>query len=55
MRVNVAANKCSFAELKYEQLLTQKYLIEGCFSKKNESYPAKQKLADIYLKINCSK
>lgn len=48
--------KCEFANLKYEQLLSDKYFVETCFSKKFESYSSKQKLADLYMKIkfrNC--
>lgn len=48
MSVNV---KCKFASLKYEQLLSDKYFIETCFSKKYESYTAKQKLKDLYMEI----
>lgn len=47
--------KCKFANLKYEQLLSDKYFVETCFSKQYESYDAKQKLADIYLKLKCNK
>ena len=43
--------KCNFADLKYEQLLNDKYLVETCFSKKYESYSSKQKLKDLYMKI----
>ena len=43
--------KCEFAELKYEQLLNEKYFIKTCFSKKDESFTAKQKLADLLIKI----
>lgn len=48
MSVNV---KCKFASLKYEQLLSDKYLVETCFSKKYESYTAKEKLKDLWSKI----
>lgn len=48
MNANV---KCDFANLKYEQLLTEKYFIETCFSKKYESYPPKQMLRDMFVKI----
>jgi len=41
--------KCKFASLKYEQLLTDKYFIETCFSKKYESYTAKEKLKDLWM------
>lgn len=53
--MSVAANlKCDFAELKYEQLLTEKYFIETCFSKKYDSYPAKERLQDMLLKIRAN-
>ncbi len=45
--------KCSFAELKYEQLLSDKYFVETCFSKKYSSYSSKQKLIDILFKMKC--
>jgi hypothetical protein len=43
--------KCKFANLKYEQLLSEKYFVETCFSKKYESYTAKQKLKDTFMQI----
>ena len=43
--------KCNFADLKYEQLLSDKYFIETCFSKKYYSYPAKQNLIDMLFEI----
>ena len=43
--------KCQFANLKYEQLLSEKYLVETCFSKKYESYPPEQKLKDLFMRI----
>ena len=43
--------KCNFAELKYEQLLSEKYFVQTCFSKKYESYSAKEKLKDLWAKI----
>lgn len=46
-----ASVKCKFADLKYEQLLTEKYFVETCFSKKYESYSSKQKLRDLYMRI----
>ena len=52
MSVNV---KCKFASLKYEQLLSDKYFIETCFSKKYESYPAKEKLRDLFMEIRLGK
>lgn len=54
--MNVSAeDKCKFANLKYEQLLSDKYFIETCFSKKFESYSSKQKLFDLFMKIGCIK
>ncbi len=52
--MNVAANqlKCTAAELKYEQLLSDKYFVETCFSKKHESYTSKNKLTDLYFRID---
>ena len=51
----VANIKCQFANLKYEQLLSDKYFVETCFSKKLESYTSFQKLKDLYMSIanNC--
>lgn len=43
--------KCNFADLKYEQLLSDKYFIETCFSKSYSSYPAKQRLIDMLFEI----
>lgn len=43
--------KASFAKLKFEQLLNDKYFVETCFSKKFESYSSKQKLIDILFSI----
>ena len=43
--------KCKFADLKYEQLLSDKYFIETCFSKKFTSYPAKQNLIDMLFEV----
>lgn len=48
MNANV---KCKFANLKYEQLLSEKYFIETCFSKKYESYDSRQRLRDMVLQI----
>lgn len=42
---------CDFASLKYEQLLSEKYFIQTCFSKKYESYTAKQRLKDMWMEI----
>lgn len=54
--MNVNANlKAEFADLKYEQLLADKYFVETCFSKKYDSYNSRQKLADIYFKLKCIK
>lgn len=52
--MNVSANKCKFAELKYEQLLSEKYFVETCFSKKFSSYNSKQQLADILFEISAN-
>lgn len=52
MNANV---KCKFASLKYEQLLSDKYFIETCFSKKYESYTAKEKLRDMWMQIRFGK
>lgn len=46
-----ANDKCKFASLKYEQLLSEKYFVETCFSKKYESYSSKQQLKDLWMKI----
>ena len=48
MNVNV---KCEFADLKYEQLLSDKYFVETCFSRKYESYTAKEQLRDMYAAL----
>lgn len=54
--MSVSANlKCEFSNLKFEQLLSEKYFIETCFSKKYESYPSKQRLIDLIFKIKCNK
>lgn len=50
MTVN-ADIKCEFAGMKYEQLLTAKYFIETCFSKKSECISAKKKLLEMIHKI----
>jgi len=47
--------KCQFAQLKYEQLLAEKYFVKTCFSKKEESNSSKQKLRDLLIKIKCNK
>lgn len=47
--------KCKFADLKYEQLLSDKYFVETCFSKKRESYSSKQKLKDMWMNITFRK
>lgn len=41
--------KCDFAELKYQQLLSDKYFVETCFSKKYDSYSMKDKLIDMFF------
>lgn len=46
-----AGAKCQFAELKYEQLLHEKYFVKTCFSRKSESQSAKEKLEDLLIKI----
>lgn len=52
--MSVSANlKCIFAELKYEQMLSDKYFIETCFSKKDASYSSHNKLIDLIFKIKC--
>jgi len=51
MSVNVSDLKIQFADLKYEQLLAEKYFIETCFSKKFESLTSKQKLKNLYYQI----
>jgi hypothetical protein len=43
--------KCEFSNLKYEQLLSDKYFVETCFSKKDSSYKSKEKISDLLLKI----
>lgn len=52
MSANVSNLKEQFADLKYEQLLTDKYFVETCFSKKFESYTSKERLKDLATKIN---
>jgi len=48
--------KANFADLKYEQMLSEKYFIETCFSKKYDSYPPKQMVRDMFveIKLNCN-
>lgn len=53
MSANANSLKCDFANLKYEQMLTDKYFIETCFSRKDQSYSSKNKLIDILFKIKC--
>lgn len=55
MSASVSNIKSEFAKLKYEQLLSDKYFVETCFSKKFDSYSPKQKLIDLYFKIKCNK
>lgn len=50
-----ASVKCEFASLKYEQLLSDKYFVETCFSKKYNSYPPKEKLKDMFMEIKLDK
>ena len=50
-----AAAKCKFAKLKYEQLLSDKYFVKTCFSRKIDSIPAKQRLLDLLLAIKFDK
>lgn len=52
MNVNVSNLKSKFANLKFEQLLSDKYFVETCFSKKFDSVPKVQELRDILFKIN---
>lgn len=42
--------KEQFANLKWEQLLCDKYLVETCFSHKYDSFSSKQKLELLYAK-----
>ena len=52
---SVNVNQCDFAELKYEQLLSDKYFVETCFSRKEESYDNKQRLRDSFVAIRLNK
>lgn len=54
MSVNVNL-KAKFANLKFEQLLSDKYLVETCFSIKTTSITSKQKLANLSLKLKLYK
>lgn len=47
--------KSKFAILKYQQLLSDKYFVETCFSKKFDSYSSKQQLIDLLFKTKCNK
>jgi len=47
--------KSQFAKLKYQQMLSDKYFIETCFSKKFDSYSHKQELIDLLFKIKCNR
>ena len=49
----MAQIKCGFAKLKYEQMLSDKYFIETCFSRIDQSYSSKNKLIDMLFKIKC--
>lgn len=51
MLTNVSANKIEFADLKYEQLLSEKYFVETCFTKKYESYRSHEQLIDLMLTV----
>lgn len=51
MSVNANDIKSQFASLKYEQLLSDKYFIETCFSKKYESKSSKERLEDLRFGI----
>lgn len=50
-----ASAKCDFANLKCEQFLSEKYFVETCFSKKYESYTAKQRIKDLWMHITFDK
>lgn len=47
--------KCEFSRLKYEQLLSDKYFIETCFSKKSDCVSSKRKLVEMAVRIKRSK
>jgi hypothetical protein len=47
--------KSQMARLKYEQLLSDKYFVETCFSKKFDSFSAKHRLTVLLAKIKCAK
>lgn len=47
----IANLKCDFSKLKYEQLLSDKYFVETCFSKKYSSYIPKQQVSDMLMEI----
>ncbi len=51
MDVNANQIKSDFSYLKYEQLLTDKYFINTCFSQKLESYSNRQRLKDLFMRI----
>jgi hypothetical protein len=51
MNVNVSNLKSKFANLKFEQLLADKYFVETCFSKKFDSNPQREILRDTLLRI----
>jgi hypothetical protein len=55
MSVNVNQLKEQFADLKYEQLLSDKYFVETCFSKKFDSYTSKERLKDLNFKIDSNR
>lgn len=51
MPVSVNEIREKFAQLKYEQLLADKYFIETCFSKNFESRTAREKMDDMKMRI----
>lgn len=53
MATTASANKLEFADLKYQQLLKEKYFVETCFSNKVDSTSSKQQLIDLLFKIKC--
>ena len=54
IKMSATANdKIRFANLKWEQLLAEKYFVDSCFTKKNDSYSSHQELTDLMFKIKC--
>lgn len=49
--VDVSEIKCAFANLKYEQLMADKYFIKSISSKEFVSYPAEDRRIDMLFKI----